>query len=82
MRTKKARNTTGRGYFQVTGDEPLAKKGMTVRLPESLDAQVRQIAGSDLSGWLRRAIAAQLSQEESPEALDESKSTNVEKCKA
>jgi hypothetical protein len=32
----------------MAGDEPLAKKSIAVRLPESLDAQVRQIAGNDL----------------------------------
>lgn len=62
---KKPRNTTGKGYFKIAGPEPLAKNVLAVRLPESLDAQVRELAGNDLSGWLREAIAARLAQEKS-----------------
>jgi hypothetical protein len=60
---KKPRNTTGKGYFTVVGKEPLSKKILAVRLPESLDAQARQVAGDDLSGWLREAIAEKLERE-------------------
>lgn len=52
----KPRNTTGKGYFTVQGKEPLAKRAMAVRLPESVDAQMRQEIGEDLSDWLRQAI--------------------------
>lgn len=52
----KPRNTTGKGYFTVQGKEPLAKRAIAVRLPESVDAQLRQEIGEDLSNWLRQAI--------------------------
>ena len=60
---KKPRNTTGKGYFEVKGSEPLAKLALSVRVPESMDVQVRQIAGEDLSSWLRSAIAEKLTRE-------------------
>lgn len=60
---KKPRNTTGKGYFKTAGSEPLSKNALAVRLPESMDAAVRELAGDDLSGWLREAIAARLEQE-------------------
>lgn len=56
----KARNTTGKGYFTVKGKEPLAKRAIAVRLPESLDDEVRRNAGKELSDWLRMAIIEQL----------------------
>lgn len=56
----KARNTTGKGYFTVRGKEPLAKRAIAVRLPESLDNEVREVAGDGLSDWLRAAIIEQL----------------------
>lgn len=55
----KARNTTGRGYFTVQGREPLAKRAVAVRLPESVDAELRQEIGEDLNDWLRQAIIEQ-----------------------
>lgn len=59
----KPRNTTGKGYFSVKGSEPLAKRAISVRLPESLDAELRQTVGGDLSDWLRRVIAEKLEEE-------------------
>ena len=59
----KPRNTTGKGYFRVKGSEPLAKRAISVRLPESLDAELRQTVGGDLSDWLRRVIAEKLEEE-------------------
>lgn len=59
----KPRNTTGRGYFTVRGTEPLAKRAVAVRLPESLDAELREYVGKDLSSWLREAIVQKLEQE-------------------
>ena len=56
----KARNKTGKGYFTVEGSEPLAKRPVAVRLPESLDSELREIAGKDLTNWLRKAILEQL----------------------
>ena len=56
----KARNSTGKGYFTVRGKEPLAKRAIAVRLPESLDNEVRELAGNELSNWLRKAIIEQL----------------------
>lgn len=64
----KPRNTTGKGYYQVRGAEPLAKKPIALRLPETVDQEVRQLAGEDLTGWLRRAIAAQVEIEKAQKA--------------
>ncbi len=61
----KPRNTTGKGYFTVKGPEPLAERAIAVRLPKSLDSELRDHIGTggDLSDWLRKAIAARLEQE-------------------
>ncbi|MBV8883830.1 MAG: hypothetical protein JO235_07495 [Chroococcidiopsidaceae cyanobacterium CP_BM_RX_35] len=59
----KARNTTGKGYFAVKGSEPLAKNAVAVRLPESMDKELRLLAGDHLSEWLRGVIAEKLEQE-------------------
>ena len=56
----KARNKTGKGYFTVEGNEPLAKRPIAVRLPESLDIELREIAGDDLSNWIRKAVLERL----------------------
>lgn len=61
----KPRNTTGKGYFTVKGTEPLAKRAIAVRLPQSLDAELRKYVGKDLSAWLRQAIIDKLEQEKS-----------------
>jgi len=50
--SKKPRNTTGKGY-KVKGSEPLAKQPIA-RLPESVDKDLRELAGDDLTGWLRK----------------------------
>lgn len=52
-----------RGKFSSPYPEPLAKKIIGVRLPVSMDAAVRELAGDDLSEWIREAIAARLEQE-------------------
>ncbi len=52
-----------RGKFGSPYPEPLAKKIIGVRLPVSMDAAVRELAGDDLSEWIREAIAARLEQE-------------------
>lgn len=49
-------------YKQV-GTEPMAKKVIGVRLPVSMDAAVRELAGDDLSQWIREAIAEKLARE-------------------
>lgn len=41
----------------------MAKKPLTVKLPVSMDALVREIAKDDLSGWVREAIAEKLERE-------------------
>ena len=56
-------NRTGKGYFQVKGSEPLAKKAVMARLPVSMDAMVRELAGDDLSEWIREAIAEKIERE-------------------
>ena len=61
--SKKPRNTTGKGYYKVKGSEPLAKQPIALRLPESVDKDLRELAGDDLTGWLRKAIADQVQRE-------------------
>ncbi|MDV2997543.1 MAG: hypothetical protein N4J56_007248 [Chroococcidiopsis sp. SAG 2025] len=61
-------NRTGKGYFQVQGTEPVAKKPLTVKLPVSMDAAVREIAGDRLADWVRDAIAQKLAQEKDLES--------------
>lgn len=61
----KPRNTTGKGYFTVQGTEPLAKRAISVRLPESVDTQLRQEIGENLSNWLRQAIIEKWEEERS-----------------
>lgn len=51
------------GKFLSPNPEPLAKKAVFARLPVSMDAAVRELAGDDLSAWIREAIAARLQQE-------------------
>ncbi len=53
-------NRTGKGHFQVKGSEPLAKKPVMARLPVSIDTTVRELAGDELSNWIREAIAEKL----------------------
>lgn len=57
-------NRTGRGSFQRQGIEPLAKKPVMARLPVSIDTTVRELAGDNLSDWLRSAIAEKLEREQ------------------
>lgn len=59
-----------RGKFASPYSEPLAKKVIGVRLPQSMDAIVREVAGDDLSEWIREAIAARLRAEGLAEKLD------------
>ncbi len=49
--------------FKQVGTEPMAKKVIGVRLPASMDASVRELAGDDLSQWIREAIAEKLARE-------------------
>ncbi len=57
-------NRTGKGHFQVKGSEPLAKKPVMARLPVSIDTTVRELAGDELSNWIREAIAEKLEREQ------------------
>jgi len=55
--SKKPRNTTGKGYYKVKGSEPL----QATYSAESVDKDLRELAGDDLTGWLKsysRASAA------------------------
>ncbi len=49
--------------FKQAGKVPLAKKAIGVRLPIDIDATVREVAGEDLSEWIREAIAEKLARE-------------------
>ncbi len=50
--------------FAQVGKEPLAKKAVTARLPVSIDKTVRELAGDDLSNWIREAIREKLEREQ------------------
>ncbi len=60
-------NRTGKGYFQVKGSEPLAKKPVMARLPVSVDTALRKLAGDELSDWIREAITEKLEREQQQE---------------
>lgn len=51
------------GKFCSPNPEPLAKKAVSARLPVSIDTAVRELAGEDLSNWVREAIAEKLARE-------------------
>ena len=51
------------GKFCSPYSEPLNKNIIGLRLPASMEEEVRQLAGKDLSGWIRDAIAQKLAQE-------------------
>lgn len=48
------------GKFCSPNPEPLGKKIVGVRLPASIEAQLRSINGKDLSAFIREAIAEKL----------------------
>jgi hypothetical protein len=52
------------GKFCVPWPEPISKRQIGVRLPESMDSAVRELAGDDLSNWVRQAIAEKLEREQ------------------
>lgn len=49
--------------FQVKGSEPLSKKVIGLRLPESLDEEIRSWAGEDLSERVRRYVIEGMNQD-------------------
>lgn len=51
------------GKFCSPNPEPLAKKVVSARLPVSIDRAVRELAGEELSQWIREAIAEKLARE-------------------
>lgn len=50
------------GRFCPTNSEPLGKR-IGIRLPASTENRVRQVAGKDLSDWVREAIEEKLARE-------------------
>lgn len=48
------------GKFRLVESEPISKKQIGVRLPLSMEEKLRQIAGKDMSAWVREAIAEKL----------------------
>ena len=56
-------NRTGKGYFHSKRTEPLCKQPLTVKLPQSMDKNLREVAGDNLADWVRDAIAQKLAQE-------------------
>lgn len=53
---------TKTGKF-FTEREPVDSKPITVRLPRSLEAELRQYAGDALAPWIREAIAEKIERE-------------------
>ena len=51
------------GNFTSPNPEPLERKVIAVRLPVSVGPVVRQLAGNDLSAWVREAITEKLERE-------------------
>lgn len=47
------------GQF-VTDSEPVVSKPISVRLPPSLEAELRAVAGDRIAPWIREAIAEKL----------------------
>jgi hypothetical protein len=50
---------TQSGKF-VTDQEPVVSKPISVRLPPSLEAELRAVAGDAVAPWIREAIAEKL----------------------
>ena len=57
-------NRSGKGYFNAMGDEPLSRQQIGTKLPLSLEKEVRQVAGDNLSAWIREAIIEKLEREQ------------------
>ncbi len=57
-------NRSGKGYFKAMGDEPLSRQQIGTKLPLSLEKEVRQVAGDNLSAWIREAILEKLEREQ------------------
>lgn len=53
-------NRTGKGYYQVVGSERMSRRPITLKLPESVDRQVRELAGDDLAAFIRLAVAEKI----------------------
>lgn len=51
------------GNFASPNPEKLSKKVIGVRLPISVEPKVKQLAGDDLSNWIRQAIVEKLERE-------------------
>ncbi len=56
------------GKFCLVASEPISKKQIGVRLPVSMEEKLRQIAGKDMSAWVREAIAEKLEREQQASA--------------
>lgn len=50
--------------FKQVSNVPMSKKAIGVRLPIDMDVVVRELAGDDLSNWIRQAIAEKLEREQ------------------
>lgn len=58
---------TQSGQF-VTDSEPVVSKPISVRLPPSLEAELRAVAGDAVAPWIREAIAEKLKREKHQES--------------
>lgn len=57
-------NPNQKTRFKQAGREPLSRKAIGVRLPVSIDTALRELAGDELSEWIRQAIAEKLEREQ------------------
>ncbi|AFZ32976.1 hypothetical protein IQ230_00735 [Gloeocapsopsis crepidinum LEGE 06123] len=47
----------------VTDSEPVISKPISIRLPPSLEAELRAVAGDAVAPWIREAIAEKLARD-------------------
>lgn len=52
------------GKFRSSHPEGLDPKPISIKLPPSMKQKLRRKAGSDVSAWIREAIAEKLAREE------------------
>jgi predicted DNA-binding protein len=50
---------THSGKF-VTDKEPVVSKPISIRLPPSLEAELKAVAGDKIASWIREAISEKL----------------------
>ncbi|MUL38301.1 hypothetical protein [Gloeocapsopsis dulcis] len=57
-----SKRDTKSGKF-ITDSEPVISKPISIRLPPSLEAELRAVAGDAVAPWIRAAIAEKLARD-------------------